>query len=314
MLRHQLEQESYSDATLEKQLRIGALPKHVAIIMDGNGRWATERGFSRIAGHREGVESAREVVSLCRDLGISALTLYAFSLENWKRPREEVDCLMELFSEFFYQHCRQFLQEGVRFRAIGRLELLPQSIQVMIKELEETTQNFNQLTVTLALSYGGRDEILTAVNKIIRDNEDGIVEPGSLNETGFSRYLSTAELPDPDLVIRTSGESRISNFLLWQIAYSELYFTKTLWPDFRRREMLLALLDYQARERRLGGLSLKKDQCELPLHVSSTNTFFYEGKSGQAHQVSSPVETQWYRSVGVDSDYTFPAPVFSWLD
>ena len=255
MLVNNQDLQHISETTLLTQLRGSALPQHVAIIMDGNGRWAKARGYSRIVGHREGVESAREAVNVCRDLGISALTLYAFSLENWKRPREEVALLMELFAEFFQHHCSQFLQKGVRFRAIGRIELLPGPLQVMIRELEDASQDFDQLTVTLALSYGGRDEIVTAVNRIVRDTAQGLVEEGPFNEARFAQYLNTFDLPDPDLVIRTSGESRVSNFLLWQIAYSELYFTQTLWPDFRRQDMLLALLEYQTRERRLGGLN-----------------------------------------------------------
>ncbi len=260
-----------SETSLISHLREGALPQHVAIIMDGNGRWANARGRSRIVGHREGVESAREVVTVCQEIGISALTLYAFSLENWKRPKSEIALLMELFAEFFQHHCNQFLQKGVQFRAIGRLELLPSPIQVMIQELEAASQGAEGLTVTLALSYGGRDEIVTAVNKIVQDAVQGNIEDARVNEARFAQYLSMADLPDPDLVIRTSGESRVSNFLLWQIAYSELYFTNTPWPDFRRREMLLALLDFQSRDRRLGGLTPEpKVFADEPEYLGST--------------------------------------------
>ncbi len=300
--------------TLISQLHVDALPRHIAIIMDGNGRWALQRGKSRIAGHRAGVESARDVVTLCRDLGISALTLYAFSLENWKRPHEEVTLLMELFMEFFQQHCRQFLQEGVRFRVIGRVALLPKPIQVMIRELERATERAQQFTLTIALSYGGRDEILTAVNNIVQDAENGLVDRHCLNEAQFAQYLSTADLPDPDLVIRTSGESRVSNFLLWQIAYSELYFTKTLWPDFRRRDLLLALLDYQARDRRLGGLSLKEESSCQTSETSSCPEIVHGEKDREVCRVTSPLKKQWSHAVGLASGYVCQSLVSSWLD
>ncbi|GJL62658.1 MAG: isoprenyl transferase [Nitrospirales bacterium] len=314
MYQADLEKVHNSAEILADQLRIDALPQHVAIIMDGNGRWALERGYSRIAGHRAGVESARETVLLCRDLGIPALTLYAFSLENWKRPQEEVALLMELFTEFFQQHCRQFLQEGVRLRVIGRIELLPKPVQIMIRELERATQAADQFTLTLALSYSGRDEILSAVNKIVRDTEKGLVDRHSLNEAQFAQYLSTADLPDPDLVIRTSGESRVSNFLLWQIAYSELYFTKTLWPDFSRRELLMALIDYQARDRRLGGLSENKECPEQISDVSKHAEFFYEEKDKEAYRVTSSLEKCWYQPVSLASEPQDPSLVSSWLD
>ena len=278
------------ETSLLSQLRQESLPQHVAIIMDGNGRWAHARGCSRIVGHREGVESARHAVKICQELGISALTLYAFSLENWKRPKSEVALLMELFGEFFQQHCSQFLQEGIRFRAIGRLELLPSPLQIMIRELEAASQGTERLTVTLALSYGGRDEIVTAVNKIVQDAAQGIVRDGVLNEDRFAEYLSTSDLPDPDLVIRTSGESRVSNFLLWQIAYAELYFTNILWPDFRRQEMLAALLEYQTRDRRLGGVSSGAAVELIEPEPSTSHAFLGEGMPLGNRQVSA----RWY--------------------
>ena len=301
MLVNNQDPQQISETTLLTQLCGAALPQHVAIIMDGNGRWAKARGCSRIVGHREGVESAREAVTVCRDLGISALTLYAFSLENWKRPQEEVALLMELFAEFFQHHCSQFLQKGVRFRAIGRLELLPGPLQVMIRELEDASQDFDQLTVTLAMSYGGRDEIVTAVNRIVRDATQGLVEEGPVNEVRFAQYLSTSDLPDPDLVIRTSGESRVSNFLLWQIAYSELYFTQTLWPDFRRRDMLLALLDYQARERRLGGLNVSHERESKEYDVRENSP-------------ALPEEDLGCQAVGVVSESAFLKVGPQWLE
>ena len=247
-----------SEKGLEAQVNRASLPRHVAIIMDGNGRWASQRGLARIAGHREGVAAARQAVSTCSDLGIPALTLYAFSLENWKRPQEEISMLMDLFCQYFQLEGERFLQEKIRIRAIGRLDLLPLPIQSMVRELEEASREHDRLTVTLALSYGGRAEIIDAVKKIVCEAAQGSIGKEVIDEGLFSRYLDTWGLPDPDLLIRTSGESRVSNFLLWQIAYAELYFTKTCWPEFGRREFLLALLDYQKRERRLGGLKSEK--------------------------------------------------------
>ncbi|GJL66204.1 MAG: isoprenyl transferase [Nitrospirales bacterium] len=314
MSRSTLQENLVSAESLASQLRIDALPQHIAIIMDGNGRWALERGYSRIAGHRAGVESARETVLLCRDLGIPALTLYAFSLENWRRPREEVALLMELFTEFFQQHCRQFLQEGVRLQVIGRRELLPKPVQIMIRELERATQAADQFTLTLALSYGGRDEILSAVNKIVRDTENGLVDLPSLNEAQFAQYLSTADLPDPDLVIRTSGESRVSNFLLWQIAYSELYFTNTLWPDFGRRELLAALVNYQARDRRMGGLRAHKECCAQTSDVSKHAGCFHGEKDREPYRMTPSLENNWCQAIHLDSGSLDSSLVSSWLD
>ena len=254
MMLDQGDWNNLSEEGLLNLLERDSLPRHVAFIMDGNGRWAKQRGLSRIAGHHEGVHSVREVITSCCELGISALTLYAFSLENWKRPQEEIALLMDLFVEYFQGECERCLRENIRFRTIGRRELLPKRIQVMIRELENSSRDHDQLTVTLALSYGGRAEIVDAVKKIMGDATKGIISDQQLTEQMFSCYLDTVDLPDPDLLIRTSGEVRVSNFLLWQIAYAELYFTKTFWPDFRRREFLMALLDYQRRERRLGGL------------------------------------------------------------
>ena len=244
-----------SDEDLETLVLQASLPRHVAIIMDGNGRWAAQRGLSRIAGHREGVSSAREAVMTCRELGISALTLYAFSLENWKRPKEEIALLMDLICQFFQSECERFLQEKIRIRAIGRLDLLPSPIQSIIREMENASREYDRLTVTLALSYGGRAEIIDAVRKIVCEASQGTIGSNIIDEGLFQQYLATCDLPDPDLLIRTSGEARVSNFLLWQIAYTELYFTKSFWPEFRRRDLLLALLDFQKRERRLGGLT-----------------------------------------------------------
>ena len=244
-----------SEEGLKTLLAQASLPRHVAIIMDGNGRWASQRGLPRVAGHRAGGNSVEEAVMTCHELGISALTLYAFSLENWKRPKDEIGMLMGLFCEYFRSETKRFLEKKICFRAIGRLDRLPLHIQTMIRELEEASRGHDRMTVILALSYGGRDEIVEAVKKILDDASRGVMTDQMINEDLFAKYLATSGLPDPDLLIRTSGECRVSNFLLWQIAYAELYFTEKFWPDFRRRDMLLALLEYQRRERRLGGLS-----------------------------------------------------------
>jgi len=230
----------------------GNLPGHVAIIMDGNGRWARKRRLPRISGHKVGMESVREVTSLSRELGIKILTLYAFSQENWKRPQSEVKALMSLLREYLSREIKTLIEKGIRLRAIGEIEKLPPKALDVINEAMEKTSRNKALILNVALSYGGRSEIIEAVKKAFRDIEGGKFLISDLNETIFENYLETSGLPDPDLLIRTSGEKRISNFLLWQSAYTEFYFTETLWPDFRRREMLLAILDYQQRERRFG--------------------------------------------------------------
>ncbi len=301
----------YSDEELMAQVCQSNLPQHVAIIMDGNGRWASERQLPRSSGHREGVQSVCDVIALCRDVGISALTLYAFSLENWKRPRQEVTLLMELFRDFFQRYCGELIQQGIRFRTIGRIELLPATIQTMIRELEQASIMSSQLTVTLALSYGGRDDIVQAVQQIVQRAEQGLLDRTSINEVGFGQYLSMADTPDPDLVIRTSGESRVSNFLLWQMAYAELYFTKTLWPDFRRREMLLALLEYQTRERRLGGLSVSSG---IDKDLTSAATANFGEVSQDKHHLENHIDMQHFQPVGMAFDLNDSCSTASWLD
>ncbi len=236
------------------QLVHETLPRHVAIIMDGNGRWASHRELPRIAGHKEGLLALHEVLNACYLLGISILTIYAFSRENWKRPQAEIDLLMTLLEEFLHQERQTFHERKIRFFPIGLLYELPSSTQDLVRAVAQETEHFTDRTVTVALSYGGRSEIIDAINHLIEDIQ--YKKPSRrIHEAQFEQYLSTAGLPDPDLLIRTSGEARISNFLLWQIAYTELYFTKTLWPDFRRRDLFLALLDYQKRDRRFGRLS-----------------------------------------------------------
>jgi undecaprenyl diphosphate synthase len=244
--------EHLSEAELAALLDPELLPRHVAIIMDGNGRWAELRGLPRIAGHREGIASVREVVTVCSELGVSALTIYAFSQENWNRPETEIALLMKLLEEFLERELNAMKEQQIRFQAIGRRGMLPASVLDWVKRVENETAHLEKMTLTVALSYGGRTEIVDAAKQAIADALRGTLSADKLNEALFERYLYTYGLPDPDLLIRTSGEARISNFLLWQMAYTEMYFTKTLWPDFRRRETLLALLDYQKRERRFG--------------------------------------------------------------
>ncbi len=224
------------------------LPKHVAIIMDGNGRWALQKGLPRIAGHKRGAETVRQVTEQCRLLGVSILTLYAFSDENWGRPKQEVGFLMDMLGSFLKAEIAAMKANGIRFRTIGRIERLPASAQRWIEKATAETAANTGLVLNLALSYGGRGEILNAVKRMMSANGD----PCGLTEEAFSSYLDTAGLPDPDLIIRTSGEKRISNFLLWQSAYAELYFTDTLWPDFEEKDLLAAILDFQGRQRRFG--------------------------------------------------------------
>ncbi len=241
-----------SESELSAKLEADLLPKHVAVIMDGNGRWAELRGLPRIAGHREGINSVREMITLCLELGIHALTIYAFSQENWNRPTQEISALMGLLEHYLSTERASLIEQGVRFRAVGRHELLPPSAQHWVRTTEKETAHLEKLVLTVALSYGGRAEIVDAVKAVVRDVQAGTVQADLIDEPTVQRHLSTHPLPDPDLLIRTSGEARISNFLLWQLAYTELCFTPTLWPDFRRREFLLALIEYQRRERRFG--------------------------------------------------------------
>ncbi|MBM4122622.1 MAG: isoprenyl transferase [Nitrospira sp.] len=241
-----------SDNELFALLNPDLLPRHIAIIMDGNGRWAELRGLPRIAGHAEGIKSVREIITLCRDLDIGALTIYAFSQENWKRPALEINALMMLLEQYLQNEMEELIRKGARFRAIGRVDSLPSTALNWVRRVERETAHLDKLMLNVALSYGGRSEIVDAVRSLAEDVQDGRVQPEMIDEAFLEGYLSTRGLPDPDLLIRTSGETRISNFLLWQLAYTEMYFTPTLWPDFRRREGLLALLEYQKRERRFG--------------------------------------------------------------
>ncbi len=231
------------------------LPRHIAIIMDGNGRWAKKKQLNRISGHIKGVDAVREVVTACRELGIRVLTLYAFSMENWQRPREEVTALMELLKEYLIKEGEEMVRNNIRLFAIGNLEDLPADVLATLRETMKKTANCDGMILNLALSYGGRSEILHAVQRILSDVKQGKVKEEEIDLSSFPKYLWTADLPDPDLLIRTSGESRVSNFLLYQIAYTEFYLTETLWPDFTREELIKAIIDYQLRERRFGKTS-----------------------------------------------------------
>jgi undecaprenyl diphosphate synthase len=235
------------------------LPRHVAIIMDGNGRWARSRGLSRIEGHRRGKEAVRSVVECARRLGIPYLSLYAFSTENWNRPPEEVTALMGLLKRYLNTELRKMMRHQIRLLAIGNLDRLPPAVQDALERNIEATKNNTGITVIHAVSYGGREELASAMRRMARAVRTGALEPDDITEAMVSGYLSTAGIPDPDLLIRTSGEMRVSNFLLWQIAYSELFVTPTLWPDFSEAEFVKALAHYQHRERRFGRTS---DQVE----------------------------------------------------
>ncbi|MGK7919506.1 MAG: isoprenyl transferase [Trichodesmium sp.] len=228
------------------------LPHHVAVIMDGNGRWAKDRSLPRIMGHRKGVESLKDLLRCCRDWGIEALTAYAFSSENWGRPLEEVNFLMTLFEKVLRQELQEMLAENVQIRFVGNLSSLPLSLQAEIQNSMNRTQENTGIKFTVATNYGGRQEIVNACQAIASQVEKGLLKPEEINESLFEKYLYTAGMCHPDLLIRTSGEMRISNFLLWQIAYSEIYVTETFWPDFNRQEFHRALYAYQKRERRFG--------------------------------------------------------------
>ncbi len=235
-----------------KILKKGNLPRHIAIIMDGNGRWAKKRGLPRVAGHRAGIKAVREVVKGCASLGIDYLTLYTFSVENWNRPVREVNALMRFLKETLRKEVDDLHRNNVRLRTIGRTEDLPASVRREIDRAVSILDNNTGLTLVLALSYGGRVEIVEAIRKIAESVRRGKLKPEEIDADTVSRHLYTGGMPDPDLLIRTSGEMRISNFLLWQIAYSELWITDVLWPDFRRKHLYEAIMSYQERERRFG--------------------------------------------------------------
>jgi undecaprenyl diphosphate synthase len=228
------------------------MPRHVAVIMDGNGRWAQQRGRSRIEGHREGLEAVRAIVRAAGDFGVEVLTLYAFSLENWNRPQAEVTELMRLLDHYLEVELEEVMRNDIEVRVVGRLDRVPLGVRKRLEEAIERTRGGRAMKLVFALSYGGRAEIVDAARKLLRDAELGKVDPERLDEKTFAAYLYDPELPDPDLLIRTGAECRVSNFLLWQIAYSEIYVTETMWPDFREANLRDALIDYQSRERRFG--------------------------------------------------------------
>jgi len=230
------------------------LPRHIAVIMDGNGRWATARRLPRTAGHRAGMSALKELVNACGELGIPVLTVFAFSTENWKRPAEEVNFLMDLLVEYINRELDELNSKGVKIRLLGEMETLPARVQEEIRRAIETTSKNKKLILNVALNYGGRREIILAAQKIGQKIREGTLEPENIDEELFNNFLYTDRLPDPDLVIRPSGEMRISNFLLWQIAYAELWFSKVLWPDFKKEHLLEAIAEYQKRHRRFGGL------------------------------------------------------------
>ena len=246
-----------TDWLLAETIDPDRLPAHIAIIMDGNGRWARRRNLPRVAGHRAGIEPVRSTVETCSRLGIQALTLYAFSVENWKRPRPEVDMLWRLLRIYLRQELPNLMRNGIRFTCMGRLDGLPPQVRHDLENCIDATAQNNGLRLNVAINYSGRSELVDAVNAIVEDARlEGRLRDLRIDEESIAARLYTAGLPDPDLLIRTSGEKRVSNFLLWQIAYAELYVTDTLWPDFRTADLLNAILDYQKRDRRFGGLSI----------------------------------------------------------
>ncbi len=255
------------EASLLEKLDLTRLPRHVAVIMDGNGRWAQKRHLPRIAGHRTGTQSARTTIETCARLKIEALTLYAFSVENWRRPKTEIDFLMALLREYLRKEMPLIQKNNIRMRFLGRMDELPAGVQNDVRDAMEKTAENKGMVLCVALNYGGRAEIVDAVNAILSEgNGHGI--PRKVTEEQLSRHLYTEGLPDPDLLIRTSGEMRVSNFLLWQIAYAEIFVTETLWPDFNRARLLEALLEFQKRERRYGGIREGEPSEEKPARAA----------------------------------------------
>jgi undecaprenyl diphosphate synthase len=239
---------------LVRQIDRSGLPAHIAIIMDGNGRWARKRGLPRVAGHRAGINAVREVVEASAELGVKVLTLYAFSVENWKRPQTEVSTLMQLLKEYLNKELTNIHKNNIRFRTLGRTDQLDASVRRELEKGISRTSDNTGMIFNVALNYGGRAEIVDAVNEILRNGGRTAAANGGITESEFAQHLYTAGLPDPDLLIRTSGELRISNFLLWQIAYAEIWVTETLWPDFSKQHLYEAIIAFHKRERRYGGL------------------------------------------------------------
>jgi len=240
---------------MKEQINIERLPRHIAIIMDGNGRWAKEHGKPRLFGHRSAVQSVREVNEACAELGVEYLTLYAFSTENWNRPADEVGGLMTLFSQTIIKETSTMIKNGVRLNVIGDVDRMPKAVVEQMRKAIDITSQGTRMELTLALSYSGRWDITNAARNLAQAVKEGSLQPADITEETVSNYLSMAGKPDPELLIRTSGELRISNFLMWQLAYSELYFTDKYWPDFRKDDLYAAIVDYQHRERRFGKTS-----------------------------------------------------------
>ncbi|TJX67046.1 isoprenyl transferase [Soehngenia saccharolytica] len=236
------------------KLDLSKIPSHVAIIMDGNGRWATEKGLPRHLGHQEGMKRVIDVVEAANDIGITNLTLYAFSTENWKRSKIEIDTLMNLLIIFIRKELRRLMKNNIKIIALGNIEQLPSNALAEVKRAVDKTKDNSGMVLNIALNYGSRTEIIDAIKKLVKDYDDGLININNINEDEFKRYLYTNGQPDPDLIIRTSGEQRLSNFLTFQSAYSELYFTDQYWPDFNKRSFFIAINDFQNRQRRFGGV------------------------------------------------------------
>jgi len=241
--------------SLKEKIDQSNLPRHIAIIMDGNGRWAKKQGALRLFGHNNAIKSVRDITEACAEIGIQYLTLYAFSTENWNRPEDEIKGLMELLVATISSEVKTLNKNSIKLNAIGNIQDLPEKCQKALNKAIDDTKNNTRLTLNLALSYSGRSEIIQGVRSLIREVKEGRLIESDIDENIFGRFLYTSNVPDPELLIRTSGEYRISNFLLWQVAYAELYFTEVLWPDFRKEDLFKAILDYQKRERRFGKIS-----------------------------------------------------------
>ena len=248
--------QSISDEKLQLELKnSGEIPVHIAIIMDGNGRWARKRGLPRVAGHKRGVDTVREITEACAEIGVKYLTLYTFSTENWKRPKDEVSTLMRLLLRSIRDRCDELMENNIRLTTIGDVGSLPNEVQKELYEAIERTKNNKRMTLNLALSYSGRWELLEAFKKIALLAKEGKLKIDEINEKRISEYLTTKDFPDPDLLIRTSGEFRVSNFLLWQIAYTEFFISNVYWPEFKRKHLYEAIKNFQTRERRFGRVS-----------------------------------------------------------
>lgn len=266
-------EQNDSDKKLQAQLlEQGQVPNHIAIIMDGNGRWAKSRGNLRSFGHKAGVDSVRDITEACAQIGVQYLTLYAFSTENWNRPKMEVNALMKLLASSLHKETKNLNENGIKLKTLGQVERFTKTCQKELQKAVDLTKENDRLQLSLALSYSGRWDITEAVKKISQQVGKGEIDPEDIDANLISANLSTADIPDPELIIRTSGEYRLSNFLLWQLAYSEIYITETYWPDFRRDELYKAIQSYQARERRFGKLSKKDQKKSSDIYVQELTT------------------------------------------